>query len=144
MEDADRTIVAGNGTVVEAGGVYLTFSGDSGQPYAVVKVVSIGSGPDGVGWDCQIAPDLTPVESLDLWLKLFYANHTEPPSRLPSAAEPFRIMPMSVNMFLAWGPPKFPIRVGTQAVTPEELAARIADWHKQGPRCQAQPDLRPN
>jgi hypothetical protein len=33
-------------------------------------------------------------------------------------------------MFLAWGPPKFPIRVGTEFVTAEERAARVAEWYK--------------
>jgi hypothetical protein len=42
MADAEGIVVAENGTVVEAGGVYLTFSADSDQPYCAAKVISIG------------------------------------------------------------------------------------------------------
>ncbi len=42
----------------------------------------------------------------------------------------FRIILVSISMFLAWGPPKFPIRVGFEAVTEKELAARVEDWYK--------------
>ena len=43
--NAASVVVAENGTVIEAGGVYLTFSGDYERQYAVAKVISIG------GWD---------------------------------------------------------------------------------------------
>jgi len=124
-----EVIVAENGTVVEAGGVYLTFSGDYDRPYKFAKVVSIGGSGASIG--VQLAPDLTPVASPDLWLKLYYANNAEPPQPPSAPGGRFRILPVSVGMFLAWGPPKFPIRVGTEAVTPEELAARVDDWYMQ-------------
>ncbi|WP_143392995.1 hypothetical protein [Fimbriiglobus ruber] len=125
----EPTIVASNGTAVESGGVYLTYSGDPTSPYRVAKVVSVGGGPAGVGWDCQVGSDMTPILSPDLWLKLYVTCHADSPGQ-PSSDEPFVIMPVSVAMFLAWGPPKFPIRMGTEAITVEELGARVADWHK--------------
>src|SRR4051812_9334535 len=104
MDEAKRHVIAGNGTIVEAGGVYLTYSGDEDTPNAVAKVVSVG-GPDAAGWDCQIAPDGTRIASPELWLKLFYFRSVEAPREIPGPAEKFRIMPVSANMFLAWGPP---------------------------------------
>lgn len=123
VPDAQPTILARNGTVVEVGGIYLVFSGDSELPYAVTKVISVG-GSGGAAMDCQLSPSLTPIPSPDLWLKIFYTRHTEPPNLQATLNDDSRILPISANMFLAWGEPeKFPIRIGTEAVTSEELAA---------------------
>ena len=62
---------------------------------------------------------------------MYYANAAERPDATGVPAGPFRILPISVAMFLAWGPPTFPIRVGTEAVTAVELAARVEDWYEQ-------------
>lgn len=124
-----ETVVASNGTVVEAGGVYLTFSGDPDTPYKFAKVISIGGSGASIGE--QVGPGLTPVPSPDLWVKLYYADEVEQPAATTVPTGPFRILPISVAMFLAWGPPTFPIRAGTEAVSAEELVARVEDWYKQ-------------
>lgn len=126
---ANPEVVAGNGTVVEPGGVYLTFSGDPRKRYKFAKVISIGGAGASIG--TQLGPDLSPVPSPDLWVKLFFADSAEQPATGSMPTGPFRILPISVAMFLAWGPPTFPIRVGDEAVTAEELAARVEDWYKQ-------------
>ena len=135
MTDAVAVVVAENGTVIEAGGVYLTFSGDSERRYAVVKVISVGCGPGGAAACIRVLPDLTPVVSPELWVKLCYAHHEEPPEgwAMTALMGKNRILPITVGVFLAWGPPKFPIRVGTEAVTAEELAARVQDWYLREP-----------
>jgi hypothetical protein len=135
MADVEAVVVAENGTVVEAGGVYLTFSGDHEQPYAAAKIISIGGGPGGASPYVRLTPDLAPVASLDLWVKLAFAHHTSPPEgwALMALTGKHRIIPISVDVFLARGPPKFPIRVGTQAVTAEELAACVEDWFRREP-----------
>jgi hypothetical protein len=124
---ADR-IVAENGTVVEAGGIYLTYSGDPDTPYKFVKVVSIGGTGASIG--VQVGPNLGVIPSQDLWAKIYYASSVERPVATASPAGEFRVLPISVAMFLAWGPPTFPIRVGTEPVTPEELSARAEEWNK--------------
>jgi hypothetical protein len=129
VDDVDEmpTIVAPNGTVVEPGGVYLTFSGDEDLPYAVVKVISVGCGPGVMAADCRITPDPVPVRDPDVWLKIYFGQYSERPdgpnAQMLSAGS--RIVPVSVSAFLAWGPPKFPIRVSNEAVTAEELAACV-------------------
>lgn len=120
-------IVAGNGTVVEAGDIYLTFSGDSDTPYCFAKVISVGGSGESFG--VQVGPDMKPIPSQDLWVKLYYSQTAERPAESATPSGRFRIMPISVAMFLAWGPPLFPIRVGTEAVTEEELSARVKDWY---------------
>ena len=127
----DTPIVASNGTVVEAGGVYLTFSGDCERPYKLAKVISVGG--SGAAMDCQISPDLVPMSSPDLWLKLYLASVADYPVGITPEvlSEGFRIIPVSVSMFLAWGPPNFPVLVGNEPVTAEELAGRVQDWYMQ-------------
>jgi hypothetical protein len=125
LADEPLTVVAGNGTVVEAGGVYLTFSGDPDTPYTFAKVVSIGG--SGASLGVQLGPDLRPVPSQDLWVKLYRGSYAERPDPSEVPTGPSRILPITVAMFLAWGPPTFPIRVGTEAVTADELAARGQD-----------------
>ena len=133
--NAASIVVAENGTVIEAGGVYLTFSGDYERRYAVAKVISIGGGPGGAAACIRVLHDLTPVVSPDLWVKMPYADHARPPEgwAMTALTGKHRIVPITVDMFLAWGPPKFPIRVGTEAVTAEELAARVEDWYLREP-----------
>jgi hypothetical protein len=131
--NTESTVVAGNGTIVEAGGVYLTFSGDPATPYIVAKVISIGGGPGWVAPYQRISPGQPLEASPDLWVKLFYANYADPTDAYQPAAwaGPSRVIPVTVDVFLAWGPPKFPIRVGTEPVTTAELAARVEDWYKE-------------
>ena len=130
MAEAKEVVVAENGTVIEAGGVYLTFSGDSECRYAVVKVISIGCGLGGAAECIRVLPDLTPVVSPDLWVKLSYALHAEPPEgwAMTALMGKSRILPITMDMLLSWEPPKFPIRLGTEPVTVDELAARVEDW----------------
>ena len=103
---------AENGTVLKAGGIYLSYSGDDSLPYAVSKILSI--------------------EGRDLWLKLYRRNLRErPPAFAPERlTQGYRIIPFSVAGFLAWGPPKFPILLAEEEVTAEELAQRTDDWYK--------------
>ncbi len=83
MAEGGRTIVAGNGTVVEAGGVYLTYRDDPDEPYAVAKVISMGGGPGGCAMDCQLAPDLTPLPSPDFGSSFTTAGLPSPRTDYP-------------------------------------------------------------
>jgi hypothetical protein len=115
MADAGPSVVADNGTVVESGGVYLTFSGDPDRRYMLAKVLRIGDPPP------VAAPGLTP--SPDLWVRVYRRRWTAPPAKPSGASVVVRI---SVGVFLAWGPPEFPIRIGTEAVTAADRAATAA------------------
>ena len=90
----------------------------------------MGGGPGGASGDARLGPDLAPVPSPDLWLKVYRARFAARPA-WPSAAAAaggWQVIAVSVGMFLAWGPPDFPVRAGSEAVTAEELAARVEDW----------------
>lgn len=101
----------------------------------MAKIISIGVGSSGAAPYVRVTPDLVPVVSPDLWVKLFYAHHANPPQgwALATLNGKHRILLITVDVFLAWGPPKFPIRVGSEVVTAEELAARVGDWYKRPP-----------
>lgn len=105
MADVGPSVVAENGTVVEAGGVYLTYSGDPGRPYTFAKVIRIGAS----------FPGVSPL----LWARLYRRQWAEPPAG-PSGRS--AVAQINVAVFLAWGPPRFPVRVGTAAVTAADLA----------------------
>lgn len=105
----EPVVRAGNGTVVEAGGVYLTFSGDPARPYLVVKLL-------------RVRPSAG-----DLWLKAYGTTSAERPAGFDPAQASAAALWVSVEIFLAWGPPTFPIRLATDPVTAAELAARTVD-----------------
>src|SRR5438445_12900532 len=74
---------------LHAGNVYLTFSGDYEKPFMFAKVIH--------------------VDGENIWLRLFVNNYSDRPT-FGSTAKlgESRIIPVSIDMFLAWGPPKFP------------------------------------
>lgn len=126
-------IRAGNGALIEPGGIYLTFSGDYDRPYTFAKIIQVvkPTGPS----DRRLTPDGAVVGDLDLWLKLFYDSSPDCPNAIPleGLAGRCRVIPVSVSMFLAWGPPKFPIRLGSETVTADELARCVDDWYLHEP-----------
>jgi len=126
--DSGLPVVANNETVIEPGGVYLSFQCDDDEPYSVAKVLHVGGNSAGY---VQLSPGLTPVASPDLWLKLYRTHLAEPPAGLPAEvmAGPAVVMPVTLAVFLAWGPPKFPVWLGTESVTADELAAIAALRH---------------
>lgn len=128
MTESEPSVTLENGTVVEPGGVYLTFQDDPDEPYSVAKVIRVGGGSSGY---CQVLPDMTPVDSPNLWLKLYRVSLTEAPRELPAAilAGPSVVLPVTVAVFQAWGQPEFPIRLGTEGVTAEEFTAMAAVAH---------------
>lgn len=140
MASLEPTIVADNGTVIEAGGVYLTDHDDDELPYRVVKVLRVGGGGVAAGLYCQVTPGLRPVQSLEMWLKLYHTAVAERPTGLPAAvlSGGAWIIPVTVAMLLAWGAPTLPIRLGTEAVSDEELAEVAAVRYPSEPR--AAPD----
>ena len=88
-------------TMLHAGGVYLTFSGDPSLQYRFAKVIRVRPG--------------------DMCVKLYHPKYPDRPSGAPDGD--VTIMWISVDMFLAWGPPKFPIHLYDEAVTSEEATA---------------------
>ncbi len=110
--ELSTAIRAENGTILKAGGIYLSYSGDDSLPYALSKIISVEGG--------------------DLWLKLYRDNFMErPASFVPEQlTRGFRIIPFSVAGLLAWGPPTFPFLLAEEAVTAEELVQRKEDWFK--------------
>src|SRR4051794_11009579 len=88
---------------LHAGNVYLTFGGDHEKPFMFAKVIN--------------------VDGENLWLRLFVNNRSDRPTFTSTATlGESRIIPVSIEMFLAWGPPKFPIFVGIEAVSNDELS----------------------
>ncbi len=89
------------------GQVYLIFSGDCDLPYTFAKIIRI-------------------IED-DLRVKLFkddFPSEQQPrydPARMLAGSA---IAAVSLDMFFAWGPPKFPILIADEGVTQEELDPR--------------------
>jgi hypothetical protein len=128
MREGEPPVVLDTGTVVEPGGVYLTFHDDPDEPYMVAKVLRIGGGSSGYA---QLRPDMTTVDSPTLWLKMYRVPLATRPRELPAAvlAGPTVVLAVTVAVFGAWGPPAFPACLGTEPVTAEELAAMAAVRH---------------
>jgi hypothetical protein len=86
------------------GRVFLTFSGDYDNPYGFAKVIAL---PEN-----------------DLWVKMWRQWFADRPTAFDPRSFncPHKILEISKEMFLAWGPPKFPILIAEEAVTEEELS----------------------
>jgi hypothetical protein len=95
----DKSVVR---EILRPGGVYLTFSGDYDIPYRFAKIIR--------------------MDGEDIWAKLHREKHVDrPPSFDPDAAGEYKVIPISVDVILGWGPPKFPIHVADEIVTENEL-----------------------
>jgi len=75
-----------------------------------------------------------------MWLKLYHTALAERPTGLPVAVLSGEawIVPVTVAVLLAWGAPALPIRLGTEAVSAEELAEVAAVRYPSEPK--AAPD----
>lgn len=89
------------------GGIYVIFGGDEDLPYKLAKVVSFGGN----------------TLVLKLWYRSFSAMPTSVTPELLQGET--KTIPISLEMFNAWGPPA-PLLLATELVTPDEVAA--VDW----------------
>lgn len=93
------------GVPIRAGGIYFTFCGDYDRPYCFAKLLK--------------------TDDRSVWIKLYHENYAERPPHGPVGE--WSTLHVSIDMFLAWGPPKFPIFVNDEDVTDNELAECIED-----------------
>jgi hypothetical protein len=97
-----------DGKTLHSGGVYLTFSGDEELPYSFAKII-------------QHAKN-------DLWVKLYRNKYENRPTDLYSGDHV--TLNMSVDMFLAWGPPDFPVLIIDEPISEEEIAQCKDDYRR--------------
>jgi len=87
--------------LLRIGGLYFTYSGDPEVPYKHAKLLRL--------------------DENGLFVKLYMNDHTSRPDHPPKGK--YRVVLISVEMFLAWGPPKFPIFLHDEGVSSSEQAA---------------------
>ena len=82
--------------------IYLTYSGDDQKPYTFTKIITI----IGESLKLKCHPD-----------RLEHHPFSYNPSKLQTAI----YIDISIDMFMAWSPPMFPIELIEEEVTTEEL-----------------------
>jgi len=100
--------ISKDGQTIHVGGVYLTYSGDEFAQYCFAKVVL--------------------VKDDQCCVKLFHDSYVEFPKNFIQSE--WTILPMSLNMFLAWGAPILPILYFDEIITDIERSVAENEFEK--------------
>ena len=90
--------------LIRPGSVFWTFSGEQATPYKFAKIIK--------------------SDHHGLWVKLSVEDFAAQPQSYEFASRPGTTftVPITTQVFLAWGPPKFPIFIAEEPVTDVELS----------------------